>query len=385
MRKLKYETGRSMVEMLGTLAIIGVLSVGAIAGYSYGMDKYRANQTVNDIMLRAVDLMTQASQGRTALSLDEWNNETSIYDFTNPAYSEDGLIMLDVGTNEKISQRVCEMIYDSLYSSAFQIDINESVANSKNNCTSDNTMTFYFDGGNVNEQGEFICSPDCDEEQCANGFCFKEDTPIVSKMYGSCTTHDDCGGCGSCSGQQCMPEREGLACPLSATETGQCNNGQCLPKEGCSDKNPCQESGTYCASTNSSCTKAFGENETGVCIKPDFVTQEINGQTYYISNGRLSWWDAKSACQTINRDMLSINDVLIGWDKTASNTFERTALGKALNSIIIHGINIWAEAVDDDDCRAWIFQPNYWGDNYWIEKNSKNSCTGATHYIAICK
>ena len=29
------QSGRSMVEMLGTLAIIGVLSVGAIAGYSY--------------------------------------------------------------------------------------------------------------------------------------------------------------------------------------------------------------------------------------------------------------------------------------------------------------------------------------------------------------
>ena len=28
------QSGRSMVEMLGVLAIIGVLSVGAIAGYS---------------------------------------------------------------------------------------------------------------------------------------------------------------------------------------------------------------------------------------------------------------------------------------------------------------------------------------------------------------
>ncbi len=48
------ESGRSMVEMLGTLAIIGVLSIGGIMGYSYGMDKYRANQTINDIMLKMV-------------------------------------------------------------------------------------------------------------------------------------------------------------------------------------------------------------------------------------------------------------------------------------------------------------------------------------------
>ncbi len=39
--------GRSMVEMLGVLAIIGVLSVGAIAGYSTAMDKYRTNEMIN--------------------------------------------------------------------------------------------------------------------------------------------------------------------------------------------------------------------------------------------------------------------------------------------------------------------------------------------------
>ena len=37
-------TGRSMVEMLGVLAIVGVLSVGAIAGYSKAMMKYKLNK-----------------------------------------------------------------------------------------------------------------------------------------------------------------------------------------------------------------------------------------------------------------------------------------------------------------------------------------------------
>ena len=40
----KAEHGRSMVEMLGVLAVIGVLSIGGIAGYTLGMNKYRANQ-----------------------------------------------------------------------------------------------------------------------------------------------------------------------------------------------------------------------------------------------------------------------------------------------------------------------------------------------------
>ncbi|MBQ8251433.1 MAG: hypothetical protein IJY92_05940 [Alphaproteobacteria bacterium] len=39
----KQELGRSMVEMLGVLAVIGVLSVGGIAGYTLSMRRHRAN------------------------------------------------------------------------------------------------------------------------------------------------------------------------------------------------------------------------------------------------------------------------------------------------------------------------------------------------------
>ena len=45
--------GRSMVEMLGVLAIIGVLSVGAVAGYQKAMFKYKMNKTM-DIISHAI-------------------------------------------------------------------------------------------------------------------------------------------------------------------------------------------------------------------------------------------------------------------------------------------------------------------------------------------
>ena len=41
--------GRSMVEMLGVLAIIGVLSVGAMSGYSKAMMKYKLNKQTEQI------------------------------------------------------------------------------------------------------------------------------------------------------------------------------------------------------------------------------------------------------------------------------------------------------------------------------------------------
>ena len=43
------QSGRSMVEMLGVLAIIGVLSIGAIAGYSKAMFKYKLNKQTTQI------------------------------------------------------------------------------------------------------------------------------------------------------------------------------------------------------------------------------------------------------------------------------------------------------------------------------------------------
>ncbi len=43
------QSGRSMIEMLGVLAIIGVLSVGGIAGYSKAMMKFKINKTIDQI------------------------------------------------------------------------------------------------------------------------------------------------------------------------------------------------------------------------------------------------------------------------------------------------------------------------------------------------
>ena len=54
----KNEAGRSMIEMLGVLAIIDVLSVGGIAGYSKAMMKYKINKTIEQITLIAGNVHT---------------------------------------------------------------------------------------------------------------------------------------------------------------------------------------------------------------------------------------------------------------------------------------------------------------------------------------
>ena len=58
----KLESGRSMVEMLGVLAIIGVLSVGGIAGYSLSMRRHRANGVVDLVSKYALITYNQCQQ-----------------------------------------------------------------------------------------------------------------------------------------------------------------------------------------------------------------------------------------------------------------------------------------------------------------------------------
>ena len=70
---MKYvnENGRSMVEMLGVLAIIGVLSVGGIAGYSKAMNKYKINKTTDQVSMLVANIRTIYSTQGNYKGLDE--------------------------------------------------------------------------------------------------------------------------------------------------------------------------------------------------------------------------------------------------------------------------------------------------------------------------
>lgn len=65
---MKYESGRSMVEMMGVLAIMGVITVAAIAAISSAMNMQKHNE-VNDQVLQMV---TQVRQ--TFTEYDDYSN-----------------------------------------------------------------------------------------------------------------------------------------------------------------------------------------------------------------------------------------------------------------------------------------------------------------------
>ena len=52
------EKGRSMIEMLGVLAIVGVLSIGGIAGYTQAMDKYKVTKLMDQLSQTVIGIRT---------------------------------------------------------------------------------------------------------------------------------------------------------------------------------------------------------------------------------------------------------------------------------------------------------------------------------------
>ena len=80
----KSQSGRSMVEMLGVLAIIGVLSVGGIAGYRYAMEMHTTNELMD--RLQKLYIATEGSRQKlkksSSLNLS-FGRSASSYGFDN--------------------------------------------------------------------------------------------------------------------------------------------------------------------------------------------------------------------------------------------------------------------------------------------------------------
>ena len=92
--------GRSMVEMLGVLAIIGVLSVGAIAGYGKAMFKYKLNKQTEQLN-QVIDTIVRY---KSSLILNPNPADADLSDFQLvPLLKKLGEIPKEMYTNKDIS------------------------------------------------------------------------------------------------------------------------------------------------------------------------------------------------------------------------------------------------------------------------------------------
>ena len=101
------QTGRSMVEMLGVLAIIGVLSVGGIAGYSKAMYKHKMN--------KMTDIISKVFMNITELLSNPNNSNFESNDAIKAGVFDDLTCDTDSGR--------CQLPYGEIYASSANIGV----------------------------------------------------------------------------------------------------------------------------------------------------------------------------------------------------------------------------------------------------------------------
>ena len=79
-----FEKGRSMIEMLGVLAIVAVLSVGGIAGYSKAMEKFKLNKLVQEYNYYIFGMLNYIEDARR-LTKPNTGNIIGMYSFAEAA------------------------------------------------------------------------------------------------------------------------------------------------------------------------------------------------------------------------------------------------------------------------------------------------------------
>ncbi len=162
--KIKFnEIGRSMVEMLGVLAIIGVLSVGGVSTYQYALTAYQAGK-VQDVLGKAKTLAQTDSRASHALEVNRFI-KSALSEYT-PDDKKSMVKLVDGNyqvTAFKMTHKICEKLLqkESLLNE-MGISILTKTCGNPNNKTNmvfsfDTTPTFdagsHFGGGSGGDSG----------------------------------------------------------------------------------------------------------------------------------------------------------------------------------------------------------------------------------------
>ena len=179
------QTGRSMIEMLGVLEIIGVISIGFLLSYRYAIDKYKADATLDEISRRLVVVSLQYAKGYP-LNMDEFASTTQTGYPVQAALKDKDIGAYSIKlTNVPLG--VCRHIVRSNYPAL--IIVNDKMTSDEGyGCADDNDVEFVFVEGinwceRMDEQGN--C---CD----AQGKCCPRNKPLINSS----------GKCVSCIGEQ---------------------------------------------------------------------------------------------------------------------------------------------------------------------------------------
>lgn len=345
-KKDKPESGRSMVEMLGVLAVIGVLTIGGVIGYKVAMRKWRANETVNELNTRAhTYLEVLARTGN--IGGDAFGEKTRLgypvelsWDGTvSPQELEIELRGVETG--------VCRELVNSSWLLPKGMLVGEEEATVENCEQAEvNGLTFVFETEMYGTGSGSAGGEREDSGICENGSVYlsHEDNPCVEiKMNKTtCKSDSDCtryrATC--CIDAQCV----------SGEVDQSMNQVKCEPNDSCVKNTDC-ENGEYCNLTGSHCFRPH----TGTCAA-------ISGKRYLMVNGKIfrqsqngmQWWAAENWCKAQGMRLITLSD--IGCDAEYG-----TCRSEALSALRAAGIsgNLWT-GTTATSCYAWnVNSSNY--------------------------
>ena len=139
-QKKQDDAGRSMVETLGVLAIMGVLSVGGVAGYNTAMNRHRANEVIAEANKRAAVAAAAILNGTEGdISLAQFNGEGPVAgaSFDNVATHEDGLIKIKV---RNLPRKIYTLIKAAVGTNSF-MQVSDCEPSGNDSCST----LFFFD------------------------------------------------------------------------------------------------------------------------------------------------------------------------------------------------------------------------------------------------
>ena len=348
----KNETGRSMVEMLGVLSIIGVLSVGGISAYSKAVEKHKANEALHKASLMATTVSAYAMS-------NDGNLPSSIADFANLGYATE---LSDNGTQfnltlSGIDKDVCTQMQNAKGGMVRGVDCDES---------GNATITYYKNLATNDEEGKNSPTGEKPDPACADVTC----DDGLTCFHGECKCSNGLLKCG----EQCCAE--GTYCAQGADiSTYTCavpEDGDCKKNSDCKDADGNVDTSKYCQLSASDCTGPTG----GVCTDKgklddlkdtaDFIVKPLNlpsgNLTVYKSSKQMNWWSASNLCQAHGKQMVSRADLGV-----SENSFCYFDYSKTTNT------RNYCICLEDEGCIQTANALYTMSGILWIADNTKGS------------